>query len=1346
MFTENLDNGNNSIINISSKKIQKQTMKFLKYLCSDYIPFNIESLILYKKFLASDSLEFFTKDFLSLCINLGENINKITIDKLSQNIYSKGYENMQIYEKKIIDILLIFRIDLYFKFYFSCLSKGRKRDSQMNKNNNIVKMLESHLGINFEYKNICNHLEYLKIREDQINEFSKIAPYSYFVNLITKESFLNDSKIIEPVLIMLLNLAYFIIYILIKILDSMVLSFVSPKSLKQKFQMIDDIFKIYNKHKEKKEINSDYNQKLVFILSFIKHIHSSSEKEIKQTILNIINSVFKFFNHLKHKTRILIRNNQTILEILINFLIYKNYFDSEFNNASITQQKTINNNFKLNSRCIENKFEKKTNSILKPFDKILIFKTIIMLLDLNKTNKSYVKIISKLNIFVSLYSYNNLMCLFKVFDLSNINLEIITKLIKKLFCSVPVSMKKKDYFRKVINCFYDLIIILKNRDKDEKLSGLKEFTLNIFNEIIISFSDYIDFSNYLFYKFFSRFFLIFGYKLSTKNNSIAEKRTCITNNSQQKSVYFGKIKSFKNNKSCHIIKIDDKFSNYLDFLKTNFDITIKNKFQKLFEHLDNNLIFESLICIISSLIKKNNFNESLIHDNNFNKENLSVKYDERIDNEEIKNKMKSLCCLLLCNFEINNLAFLMFNYYNSEILSNIFDFENKTQVSNFIYEFENNHNTTKKTFRILIKRTQINDLYKNLLYYSDFNTSVEYLYVLGNIFELNIFSSTDFLKAFLEILTENNFFESRNLSFNDIINEEKIFIHYSQANKIDSSDKSSQINKKPPIKLELLKLNYFDSLNMNVSEDELNELIYKTNNFNLIIKNKIFEIFSNKLISSYELLLEVKEQAFKFILMILNNIPEKNLKNSDELENEIENNQMDGNYDNEIIGIVVNCIGFFLSLASKTEKNQIKIDKEEQNLKFLIFLNADNLIEKLKILEPKHPDCSFIIEKIKILCLEKNAEKAKNNQKINSRISIPNDTPEKIEETNISKISHILNKVEDELKNLLKNDENNSNFEKSFILYRTVNLLNKETNVLKIEKIKIKNANLLILEKIKGLFDIYIEFIKNVDDYLWRIAQKNIIALFEIFFLFENKNNFELFFSIIATTIRNIKNLSNKSEYINNQRVEISKKKDQAVRSIKGKDSDVSAKLSNKKKEINLESQYFLKIIELIELLLKKNKHAIIFFHKNIFIMIYEIFDEHFYTYEPIIISSLFSILGTMLNYCGLKISSEMNTLVRTCINILKNFKENIDIRRASANLLYKILTKCNFLHYQNYAREIYNVIKLNLDNRIENDKIVLFFMEKCVKFIKESVHEFYNLEIELALMKNELNIPKSDD
>jgi hypothetical protein len=277
-------------------------------------------------------------------------------------------------------------------------------------------------------------------------------------------------------------------------------------------------------------------------------------------------------------------------------------------------------------------------------------------------------------------------------------------------------------------------------------------------------------------------------------------------------------------------------------------------------------------------------------------------------------------------------------------------------------------------------------------------------------------------------------------------------------------------------------------------------------------------------------------------------------------------------------------------------------------------------------------------------------------------------------------VTYIMNEKNIKLNELFKSLEaKGSQFEQAFALYK----INKY-----IEPI---DKNILQLHETQLYYNILISYLKNVDSYLWSISMKVLVKL--IVLALQVRDSVEFIFSLFKETIFN--NINMKTE-----------------------DSDTIA----------LQNQLVLKILELLEKVIKRQKAGCVKMYNNIMSLILDIFDEYFYKLNPAIISGCLSVISSLTNYSGLEMSSYLSTLILTCLNHLNNFSSNAEVRRASALLMFRILQNCDFYHYKEYARRIYNTIKLNMES-LNNDRVVQFHVNKTMRLIKECVSEFFNID-----------------
>jgi len=106
-----------------------------------------------------------------------------------------------------------------------------------------------------------------------------------------------------------------------------------------------------------------------------------------------------------------------------------------------------------------------------------------------------------------------------------------------------------------------------------------------------------------------------------------------------------------------------------------------------------------------------------------------------------------------------------------------------------------------------------------------------------------------------------------------------------------------------------------------------------------------------------------------------------------------------------------------------------------------------------------------------------------------------------------------------------------------------------------------------------------------------------------------------------------------------------------------------------------------------------------------------------------------------------------LDMIIRTALNFLNNFTSyDIETRISSAILLFKVIQNCDFNHYSNHAKYIYNSIKLNYESSSYNkeNKLFKYHLGRSLDLIKEYVKEFYvpsitneNMEINILINKD---------
>jgi hypothetical protein len=189
-------------------------------------------------------------------------------------------------------------------------------------------------------------------------------------------------------------------------------------------------------------------------------------------------------------------------------------------------------------------------------------------------------------------------------------------------------------------------------------------------------------------------------------------------------------------------------------------------------------------------------------------------------------------------------------------------------------------------------------------------------------------------------------------------------------------------------------------------------------------------------------------------------------------------------------------------------------------------------------------------------------------EKVNHLTEINKDKTNKLDI--ISEHSEEINKLKTSFEEL-KAQENT--FDKSFMMYEIYKAINS-----------LPNEAVFNLTDVKYFYDRLISQLKNIDSYLWNISAKVLVKLSEI--CLYNQASKEYIFSLLKEII---------------------------FKNIVKNESDSET--------IQLQSQLLLKLLEVLQKLIKRQKEGCFKFYQNIMSLVLEIFDEYFYNLNPAIVS-----------------------------------------------------------------------------------------------------------------------------
>ena len=145
---------------------------------------------------------------------------------------------------------------------------------------------------------------------------------------------------------------------------------------------------------------------------------------------------------------------------------------------------------------------------------------------------------------------------------------------------------------------------------------------------------------------------------------------------------------------------------------------------------------------------------------------------------------------------------------------------------------------------------------------------------------------------------------------------------------------------------------------------------------------------------------------------------------------------------------------------------------------------------------------------------------------------------------------------------------------------------------------------------------------------------------------------------------------------------------------------------------INISEKYF----EILVKIIKKLKSKTFLISLNILKILFEIFEnKNIINKNKFIIVSSISIVAYLIEYSKNEIINYYDTIILTGINYLKSKSSSVEEKRASAFLLYKILSKFNTEEIKNFEEKIFNAIKIEYEN--SNDNVLTFHLMNCLKF-----------------------------
>ena len=147
--------------------------------------------------------------------------------------------------------------------------------------------------------------------------------------------------------------------------------------------------------------------------------------------------------------------------------------------------------------------------------------------------------------------------------------------------------------------------------------------------------------------------------------------------------------------------------------------------------------------------------------------------------------------------------------------------------------------------------------------------------------------------------------------------------------------------------------------------------------------------------------------------------------------------------------------------------------------------------------------------------------------------------------------------------------------------------------------------------------------------------------------------------------------------------------------------------------EINI--QISSKLFEVLVKIIKKLKGKTFLIALNILKILFNVFEKYKNNLNSLCIASSISICAYLIEYSHNEISNYISTIILTGINYLKSLSSSIEEKRASAFLLYKVLSKLNDEELKDFSKRIFDAVKISYEN--SNDKVLMFHLIKCLDF-----------------------------
>lgn len=150
-------------------------------------------------------------------------------------------------------------------------------------------------------------------------------------------------------------------------------------------------------------------------------------------------------------------------------------------------------------------------------------------------------------------------------------------------------------------------------------------------------------------------------------------------------------------------------------------------------------------------------------------------------------------------------------------------------------------------------------------------------------------------------------------------------------------------------------------------------------------------------------------------------------------------------------------------------------------------------------------------------------------------------------------------------------------------------------------------------------------------------------------------------------------------------------------------------------KILNDNSEISSKLFEVLVKIIKKLKQKTYLITLDVLKIMFVMFEEHANDLKSLTITSCISICAYLIEYSKNDLSNYYSTIILTALNYLKSSSSTIEEKRASAFLLYKILSKLDAEDLEAFSDKIFTSLKIVYEN--SKDNVLTYHLMQCLNF-----------------------------